>query len=204
WDSVNNRYVLIRPWLLFLPGDNPMQAELCSHIGLKGNFFCRCCHAGGDKKFKSSNDGYSSMMAVGTARTPKATREAILNHLTMATRAAAEKPLKEAITTSGVKDSFAMPIINRLLTKGKLLRKATAARKGLSPEDVNAQLYADLMRKKDVTVMNPLLSMSGFDVHKDTPVEPLHTHLLGVVKYFWAQTVWVLEKSGHFDEFQAR
>ncbi|KAI0689246.1 hypothetical protein C8T65DRAFT_731047 [Cerioporus squamosus] len=204
WDSVNNRYVLVRPWLLFLPGDNPMQAELCSHIGLKGNFFCRCCHAGGDQKFKASDEGYPSLMVVGAPRSPEETREAILQQLTMATRAAAEKPLKEMITTTGVKDSFAMPIINRLLTKGKLLRKTTSARKGLSPEDVNAQLYADLMRKKDLTVMNPLLLMPGFNVHKDTPVEPLHTHLLGIVKYFWAQTVWVLEKRSCFDEFQAR
>ncbi len=79
----------------------------------------------------------------------------------MATRAAAEKPLKEAITQSGVKDSFAMPIINRLVTKGKLLRKATPARKALTPEDVNARLFADLMMKKDATVMNPLLTMHG-------------------------------------------
>ena len=83
----------------------------------------------------------------------------------MATRAAAERPLKEAITTSGVKDSFAMPIINCLLTKGKLLRRATDTRKALSPEDVNGQLFADLMKKKDVTVMNPLLSMPGISDH---------------------------------------
>ncbi len=44
----------------------------------------------------------------------------------------------------------------------------------------------------------------GLNVHLDTPVEPLHTHLLGVVKYFWAQTVWTLDKRGQFAAFQAR
>lgn len=35
-------------------------------------------------------------------------------------------------------------------------------------------------------------------------MEPLHTHLLGIVKYFWAQTVWILAKEGKFALFQAR
>lgn len=41
-----------------------MQAELCSHIGLKGNHFCRCCHVGGDKVFKESDAGFPSLLAV--------------------------------------------------------------------------------------------------------------------------------------------
>ena len=35
-------------------------------------------------------------------------------------------------------------------------------------------------------------------------MEPLHTHLLGDVKYFWAQTIWILEKEKKFHIFQAR
>ena len=36
----------------------------------------------------------------------------------------------------------------------------------------------------------------------DTPTEILHTVLLGVVKYFGGQTVWLLEKSHLIDTFQ--
>ncbi|KAH9885843.1 hypothetical protein C8Q73DRAFT_814547 [Cubamyces lactineus] len=203
WDAVKKRHILIRPWILFLPGDNPMQAELCSHVGLQGNHFCRMCHGGGDQNFKASDEGFASLLQPGRARTVPETREAITTQLMMATHAAAEKPVKAMITSTSVKDSFALPILTQLIVKGKLLRRATPQRKALSPEMVNQELYREVMQKNDVPLRNPLLDMEGLDVHADTPVEPLHTHLLGVVKYFWAQTVWVLDKEGHFSDFQA-
>ncbi|KDQ51512.1 hypothetical protein JAAARDRAFT_62411 [Jaapia argillacea MUCL 33604] len=190
WDCIHQRYILIRLWLLFLPGDNLMQAELCSHIGLMGNHLCHCCHAGGTKEFKESDGGYPTLMSPGTPRTVEETRKAVMNQLIMATHAAAEKPLKEVMTSSGVKDSLAMPTISRLIAIGKLLRRSTPQHKALSPEGVAQQLHEEFMKRKDLTMINPLLRMARFDVHKDTPIEALHTHLLSIVKHFWAQTVW--------------
>lgn len=84
-----------------------------------------------------------------------------MSQLVTATHAAGEKPLKTAITNSGVKDSFAMPVLNQLIAKGKILRHATPMRKALSPEAVNKELYDELMKKTDVPLQNPLLDMEG-------------------------------------------
>lgn len=161
----------------------------------------------------------------GVFRTVEETRRAVIEQLIASTKAASEKTVKEAVTTSGVKDSFATPVIAKLIKMGKALRRVAPGRKALTKEEVNKVLTEELKKGgDDANFINPLLGipgmhlfqsvfmsefsltvlLKGFDPHKDTPVEPLHTHLLGIVKYFWAQTVWILEKHGKFGEFQAR
>ncbi|KAJ3805860.1 hypothetical protein F5876DRAFT_81326 [Lentinula aff. lateritia] len=43
WDPMKNTRVLLLVCVLALLGDNPMQSEFASHIGMRGKFFCRIC-----------------------------------------------------------------------------------------------------------------------------------------------------------------
>jgi hypothetical protein len=51
-------------------------------------------------------------------------------------------------------------------------------------------------------MFKPEIFYAGIDIHMDTPTEIIHTVLLGVVKYFWGQTIWLMEKLHMMDVFQ--
>jgi hypothetical protein len=53
--------VLLTLYGLFWAGDNPIQAEECSHAGLACNLSCRTCDVGGTKEFKQSDEGYPTI-----------------------------------------------------------------------------------------------------------------------------------------------
>lgn len=64
WDCMANEEILLCPYGLLLAGDNPMQAEECSHGGLRCNFFCRTCEVGGTKDEKESLEGFEALFKV--------------------------------------------------------------------------------------------------------------------------------------------
>jgi hypothetical protein len=55
---------MVIPYNLIIAGNNPMQAEECSHGGLKCNYLCRTCDAGGTNMEKKTDEGYSEIFQV--------------------------------------------------------------------------------------------------------------------------------------------
>jgi len=64
WDCKYQEEIMLIPYGLFEAGDNPMQAEECSHGGLHCNYFCRTCKVGGTMAEKRSDEGYLKLFEV--------------------------------------------------------------------------------------------------------------------------------------------
>jgi len=110
-----------------------------------------------------------------------------------------KKPIEAMQTATGVKDKVAEHWIQLLLKKAKELQNTNPGR---SHESIAEELRL-WFKEQPGDKINPLLSMpgkqgSGFliqaliflnlpglDPTQDTPVEILHTFLLGIVKYVW-------------------
>ncbi|KAG1800599.1 uncharacterized protein BJ212DRAFT_1450150 [Suillus subaureus] len=111
--------------------------------------------------------------------------EQILEQIELLKLSGGTTKVQNAVLSTGTHDTTSASIVNRLLELGKEFEEMLG---GLSVEDH----------------INPLLSMTGLNVHQDMPTEILHTILLGVMKYFWGQTIWILNKAHLVKIFQTR
>ncbi|KAH7885175.1 hypothetical protein F5I97DRAFT_1937442 [Phlebopus sp. FC_14] len=145
------------------------------HGGLKCNYLCHTCKVGGMNMEKSMDEGYSNIFKIFQLFMCSDGTEKVRNALS-----------QSSVWDQGTK---------------QMARKPT-----LSEAEITAHLKAEL----DVLLgdqslndhINLLLGMLGLDIHKDTLTEILYMVLLGVVKYFWMQTVHILDKNHSLRMFQ--
>ncbi|KAJ7327989.1 hypothetical protein DFH08DRAFT_916737 [Mycena albidolilacea] len=116
------------------PSDNPMQSEISSHIGGKGNFFCRKCEAGGTEKDKESNHCFHSLFAPGVARSKDKIVTELKKQVKLACAGVA-KHVEDAQRSTGVKDAYTQYWIEHLLEQYKQ-RKS----EGQHPKDIESEL----------------------------------------------------------------
>ncbi|KAL6300161.1 hypothetical protein BKA93DRAFT_819596 [Sparassis latifolia] len=188
WDCRNNEEVILCPYGLFWGGDNPMHAEECSQA--------------------ASDEGFQKVFKAGELRMPAETTEQICEQIRQLLLSGGTEKVKNATSATGIRNSTTDSIVSCLLALGKKLQKHGGDEPVLSEDAIHTQLEADLEEllagETVENSVNPLLGMPGVDIHQDTPTEILHTLLLGVIKYFWGQTVWLLMKSKAMDLFQAQ
>ncbi|KAJ7301250.1 hypothetical protein DFH08DRAFT_827729 [Mycena albidolilacea] len=92
-------------------------------------------------------------------------------------------PIKDAQTSTGVKDPYPQFWIDGILSRFKVLSKANHS----TPEEIEQELLRWVDENRD-KIENPFYATCSFDPTKDTPVEILHTMLLGITKYIWHVT----------------
>ncbi|KAE9385751.1 hypothetical protein BT96DRAFT_1006762 [Gymnopus androsaceus JB14] len=180
YNAATGRYCRFRIQVPYLPADNPQQSEECSHIGHNGTFLCRVCHVGGTYAEKESDKGYEAFYNVGELRSAAETRNAILEQIRLASHGVASH-VEAVRVASGAVDKTAEYWIPVLLSKSSEFKRKDPQR---SVDDISAELLCWLSTQTKQPY-NPLLDAKYLDPSQDTPVENLHTYLLGHKKYAW-------------------
>ncbi|KAI0079426.1 hypothetical protein K474DRAFT_1617769 [Panus rudis PR-1116 ss-1] len=238
YDCQLGEEIMFRVIKKILPGDNPQQSKTCSHIGLKGNLFCRRCLVGGTNKDKESNEGYHALLQPSRARTREDTVEQVKRQL-FAAGLGVQETISAMQTESGVKDKIAQHWIDLLVevfpdVQQERIRNPATCDARLKDHAKDSTSYQTTVSeiKKEIQVelhqwlvqqpphrfsllpensplrhvprggdhYNILLDQPELDVHRDTPIEVLHTILLGHDKYIWHETTspWDKKKDDIF------
>ncbi|KAF7303406.1 hypothetical protein MIND_00569000 [Mycena indigotica] len=162
-------------------GDNPQQSEEASHMGCNSNHPCRKCKWGGTRKEKESGPIYHECHTPGMPRTAAEIQSELLEQLHMATSGSTLAMIAKRQTETGTKDKLTQYWIEQVLKQGAMKKAANPGR-SKSVIALEVQQWLDSQPGDKV---NPLLDIKGLDPARDTPVEILHTILLGAVRYVW-------------------
>ncbi|KAJ7191355.1 hypothetical protein GGX14DRAFT_407292 [Mycena pura] len=176
------------------PSDNPMQAEICSCMGAAANLPCRKCQTGGNKEDKATNEGYHAMFSPGELRSKSLILETVQRQIELACEGN-KAELQKTYTATGIKDKHTEYWIKDILCQFK-----KEVERGASKNAVSVALKQWVKDNNDM-IYSPFLTTDGFDPSRDTPIELLHTILLGVLKYVWhaTHTSWTAEQKKMFE-----
>ncbi|KAJ7221530.1 hypothetical protein GGX14DRAFT_559018 [Mycena pura] len=194
-DPKTNEEALVRLAVNADSSDNPMQSEQCSHIGSQGNFPCRKCIVGGPQVDKQTNAGYYAFFSEGTPRSKDYVLNTVKHHLNLACQGVASH-VKDHQTETGIKDPYAQYWIDKILDETRKMRATVKAQNPhlSGPQICNIvyQVWLAWVQANYEKMINPFFLLKGHDPTQDTPVEILHTILLGNVKYIWhySHTTW--------------
>ncbi|KAG8727336.1 hypothetical protein FRC11_013468, partial [Ceratobasidium sp. 423] len=199
FDAATESEVLVRAYIVLISADNPMHAEHCSSTGLQSSFPCRVCGFGGSQLDRKSEDGFAKAVEPGVLRDPENTVAVIRSQYNGAFTHAAESYLTNAQRSAGIKDCAAQPVLKWIQTRRKeLLEMSKPDGSKLDASQLEKILRAEMERQGRQMRINPLLELP------DTPIEILHTVLLGAVKYFWRYTCKLLDDASKADVFRVR
>ncbi|KAK7025377.1 hypothetical protein VNI00_016013 [Paramarasmius palmivorus] len=219
WDCVLNEDVLVVPWVLALLGDNPMGKFFCRICKVKGKDSkeehgnneddtppasrsstpapgdLNEPNALGDSETRGTKPTgratfiesvshvkrhITDFLKIDQLRTKQDTRIVLKKLFESVAHSQGTKAEFETMTTAtGVKDPFLLHYVEKITGAAKkargLLNKQAAVRSCIEslPGDVTS----------------PVWHLKELDPHSDTPVEILHTVLLGFVKYMWRDVV---------------
>jgi hypothetical protein len=167
------------------PTDNPMGSEIAAHIGAKGNYSCRKCMVGGIQAQKRTDPVYHAMFEPGEPRRLNTIKQELNYQIDLACRGV-ESKVDARWTTTGIKDAYTTYWTNFLLSQFKEIKKSEPHR---TSESIYKEVYEWVLNPENrEKILSPFLRMKGYDPTKDTPIEILHTILLGVLKYVWHGT----------------
>ncbi|KAF7374036.1 hypothetical protein MSAN_00284300 [Mycena sanguinolenta] len=188
-DPLTNEEALVRLGINVDSSDNPMQSEICSHIGNKGNFPCRKCEVGGTQLEKQSNLGYHAFFFPGVQRNKNDVVSIVRQQLDLACLGVSTH-VETLQTDTGIKDSYAQYWITKILNDCEDWVKSERANRE-RPTRIR-DLREEFAAKQRIwidenfeDIINPFFLVPGHDPTQDTPLEILHVILLGIVKYIW-------------------
>ncbi|OXB36857.1 hypothetical protein J007_03396 [Cryptococcus neoformans] len=138
---------------------------------------------------------------LGPARMLQDIKEASCQQLEAMFHGKSLTDLSKLHLVSGTKDPVLFPILQKLQSEAVRMKRANPQKPVTERAEDMRKLFSELSILKE----HPLNLVEGLDPARDTPVEPLHTHYLGLVKYAWHLVVAELSKSSDLvDKFIAQ